>query len=822
MTGAAGRYPAAQGASTPGRAKIAASRRRGWSSLIPVAVFAAGILILLSPSLLGGKILSSGDVVFFQGPFNGAKPTTLTRMGNSELFDPVLEFQPDLIAIRRALESGELGLWAPDQSAGRPMWASQQTAPLFPLTWLAFVGSFWRALAWIAALKMLLAAMGAFLLARWSGLSRGPATLTGVSYAFCTYLNNGLQFPLSTVLAMTPWAMLMAGRVGRMGRAADALGLILAIGLMFTTGSPELIAIALGGVSAYALFELFANVAAPDGAPLPGRWRRFGLLAVGAVGGTALAGAVLAPFAEFLSLANTTSRGGEAYPNNIAYAFFFPELWGRPDKAIGQFGPINYTERTAYLGALPLLLAVGGVVARRPNRVHGFWVVFTAIAVMIAMDTFVHEFVAGLPGPNHVNMLRTLMLVELGGALCAGLGLQAWLSATSSGRRRMMVVMIAAALLPVAFLLRSSDPFSHFFGALGQLPSLGREAVSEKSFIKQIVAWHWLVFGGVGLVLLALSRRLGSRVIVVALIALVACDLLSMDAGYDPQIPLSEATPPTPEAVGYVQSHVGHQRVSETLDATSVDLQANLGERYALRDLGSYNFPKTNRWALLWGAYGQSTGDQNDWSSELPKSHAVLDAFAVKYVLPPAGIPLPAGLKSVFEQSSGSQLVLENPTALPRAWIAYDWRAVSNQTQATNMTVNSTTPQLEGQPVLEDVQQGGDAAASSHPAPATFLADRDEFVSLRVNAERSGYVLLDDSYYPGWRATVDGHDARIVAANQNFRAVAVGPGVHVVDFRYRPTSFKIGAILTIATALGLVLAAAGLLLRRRRTRTAPL
>ncbi len=622
--------------------------------LVPLGVFVAIILLLLSPSLLGGKILSSGDVVFFQGPFFGEKPASLTAEGNSEMFDPVLVFQPDLITIRRALESGEIGLWTPYQQGGRPLWASQQTAPLFPLTWLAFVASFWRALALIGALKLLLAAVGAYALGRWLGLARGPAVLAGVAYAFCTYINDGLQFPLSAVMAMMPWAMMMAGRVGRHGRVLDALGLMLAVGLTLLTGSPELITIALGGVVAYALYELAATVPGGGEPPPASRRRRLGLLLLGGVGGLALSAAALGPFAEFLTLANTTSRGGVGiYPNSIAYSFFFPELWGSPDKALGQFGPINYTERTAYIGALPVLLAVGGVFARRPRGVHLFWIVFTVAAALIAMHSFVHDFVSELPGPDKVGLLRALMLIDIGGALLAGFGLQAWLQADGRARVRMMSVMVIAALVPAAFLLRDVNPFSHFGAALGEIPSLSRTDVAMKEFIKQIVAWRWLVFCGIGLVLLTLSRRIPNGAVAAAVIALVAADLLTVDAGYNPQIPLSEADPPKPPALGYLQSSIGHQRMTGTLTSDAVGLQANLAERYALRDMDSYNFPKTARWADLWGAYGQSTGDQNDWNPELPKSHAVLDAFAVSYVVPPAGIRGPSYLRARLQPGAG-------------------------------------------------------------------------------------------------------------------------------------------------------------------------
>jgi hypothetical protein len=775
------------------------------------------VVCLLSPSLLGDKSLTSGDAVFFISPFTSEKPPTLLAPSNPEITDPMEQFQPDLIALRRALEHGELGLWTADQAGGRPLWASQQTAQLYPLTWLALIFSFWRALAWIAALKLCVAALGAYALARWTGLRRGPAVLTGTAYAFCTYMTDGLQFPASGVMSMTPWVMLMAGRVGRRGRALDTIGLVLAVGLMLLTGSPEMIAIVFGGVVSYALYELLRSAPAAESDVQAGRWRRLALLTVGGIGGVALSAAGLAVFIEFLGVANSTSRGGaDSYPNSIAYAFFFPELWGRPDKAIGQFGPINYTERTAYLGALPLLLAIGGVFARRLRGEHLFWTLFTAVVVLISMHTFLHNLVAALPGPDHVKLLRTLLLVELGGALLAGLGLQAWLALDARQGKRMITVMALALLIPVAFLLRNADPFSHVLSAIEQLPSLGRDAVNQKSFIKQIVAWRWLVFGGAGIGLLAISRRVPQGIAMMAMIALVAVDLITMASGFNPQIPLSEANPPTPLAVSYVQSHVDHQRISGMVSAGNSGLPANLAERYALRDVQTYDFPETSRWAQLWEAYGQSIGSENDWSSTTPRSHAALDAFAVRYVFPPIGVRGPLWLKAVYGQVQGSPVVLENPTALPRAWVAYDWRSASSQASAAAATVASSTPQLYREPVLEDTRGAPRVNAPSAPGAASFVVDRNEQVEVRADVARTGYLVLDDSYYPGWEATVDGHPARIVPANENFRAVAVTPGVHTIDFRYRPGSFRIGVILSIVTALGLLAGLVVTLARRRR------
>ena len=54
--------------------------------------------------------------------------------------------------------------------------------------------------------------------------------------------------------------------------------------------------------------------------------------------------------------------------------------------------------------------------------------------------------------------------------------------------------------------------------------------------------------------------------------------------------------------------------------------------------------------------------------------------------------------------------------------------------------------------------------------------DQDERVDLVVNPSKPGYVILDDTDYPGWNATVNGRPASILNANDNFRAVRVGTG----------------------------------------------
>ena len=97
---------------------------------------------------------------------------------------------------------------------------------------------------------------------------------------------------------------------------------------------------------------------------------------------------------------------------------------------------------------------------------------------------------------------------------------------------------------------------------------------------------------------------------------------------------------------------------------------------------------------------------------------------------------------------------------------------------------------------------------------------------LRVRAKENALLVLSDTYYPGWKAfvypvrydsynqvnpvdtnlsnRVDGEEVKIYKANYNFRAIALKAGEYEVKFIYDPISFKIGALISLLTLVGIV------------------
>ena len=87
--------------------------------------------------------------------------------------------------------------------------------------------------------------------------------------------------------------------------------------------------------------------------------------------------------------------------------------------------------------------------------------------------------------------------------------------------------------------------------------------------------------------------------------------------------------------------------------------------------------------------------------------------------------------------------------------------------------------------------------------------------AVRVSATADGpsYLVLDDYYHRGWTARLDGQPTRVLIANALFRAVAIPPGTHVIDFTFAPVSHLAGAIVS---AVSLLVALAAIVLGLRQ------
>ena len=74
-------------------------------------------------------------------------------------------------------------------------------------------------------------------------------------------------------------------------------------------------------------------------------------------------------------------------------------------------------------------------------------------------------------------------------------------------------------------------------------------------------------------------------------------------------------------------------------------------------------------------------------------------------------------------------------------------------------------------------------------------------VGIEVSSSGGGLLVLSDLFYPGWKVRVNGREEEVIKAFGLLRGVVVGEGRNEVIFYYRPLSFYLGMIVSLATVI---------------------
>jgi hypothetical protein len=173
----------------------------------------------------------------------------------------------------------------------------------------------------------------------------------------------------------------------------------------------------------------------------------------------------------------------------------------------------------------------------------------------------------------------------------------------------------------------------------------------------------------------------------------------------------------------------------------------------------------------------------------------------------------------VLERSyRDSQLrIYRNTGSLPHAYVCFNGKFVSDEKQAFE-TITSKDFDSHSQVALECgedamIHRLSTERENAAIVPATIVQRRPAQTMIEYRVNDPGWLVLTDTFYPGWNAYLDGKRVPIVRANYLFRAIAVPAGAHRVVFRYEPVSFYAGLL----TALSFIAVLTIFALLRRRT-----
>ncbi|MBP9090449.1 hypothetical protein KBI23_05415 [bacterium] len=155
----------------------------------------------------------------------------------------------------------------------------------------------------------------------------------------------------------------------------------------------------------------------------------------------------------------------------------------------------------------------------------------------------------------------------------------------------------------------------------------------------------------------------------------------------------------------------------------------------------------------------------------------------------------------------GAGVYIEEDQKLPPA---SDWFANfdgANGDTAGDIEVRKVSGIAPGEQNLPSTNSSESEPGQASANKVTFLQDQNEHVALSVQCDKDSLVVLNDRFYPGWKAKVDSVPATIYRANGFMRSVYVTKGSHLVEFDFRPDSLRFGFYLAaLAILITLVLA----------------
>lgn len=726
-------------------------------------------------------------------------------------------FFPWKALLRAMARQGHIGFWLPWEFCGMPHMADIQRQIFYPPNAIFYLVPTATAMVGFVALHFFIACA---LMYAWLRLLcpsdplEPPAALCGaLVFGFAAFPVLHLsQLPMLASYVWIPGLMLALERYMRVSfeRCTPALGWLVVGAIMFTLlllgGAPQMVFIACVLAMAYLLF--LVAIRAGEGPRPP-----VGVIIAAAfavpVLGLGLAGLQLVPMAELTAwtarqpaVSSAYSSIGTADPRML-WTLLNPYIFGNPMDGTWN-GGYTFHEECFYVGIVALLLAAAafGDVARGGLRL-AFFLACALLGLVISLGNHVHLGPLGghdlvrwiLPGFGKFRVPpRWMVLTVVGAAVLAAFGAQA-LARYRTPRDRASAT--------------GALPYVLVFGAFIGFGALVLMARRTQGLGFEHARWTLsLLF--TTLTCAALGRLPGRGGLAsLGLVALTAADLLAFGGTY-----IRPGPDPTRSAPVEVTHDLATLVSGRVLTHTNVEIPTQVATwcaPYGVRNVQGTN-PLFLRAYIEYLYYSQAgeppaaddTGymHHNGFFVMRPVESAMTRMLNLTDVLQFDVSSTPStSAKRAWTLEPGQAPLIDRRAsgALGLAWAVPRARVVREHARLLEtMQQPAWDPTSE---VLLAEAPDISLPTSAGPISADVKPQRYEpdLISASVRIDADGLLVFSEVYYPGWECTVDATPTPILQANSVLRAIPMKAGSHEVVMRYRPRSFLIGLVITVAT-----------------------
>ncbi|MFQ5835711.1 MAG: YfhO family protein [bacterium] len=716
--------------------------------------------------------------------------------------------------LAQSLQASELPLWNRHVAMGFPFLSNPQAGVFYPPHIAFLLMPLFDAIRFLFVFHYLVAAAGSYFLFRHWNYPPYLSTIGSILFAF-----SGIIVSLSNLIdhfqgaVWIPLVLLLGEKSLRSASRKDFLLHILVSLVQFLAGSPEVYAVTIG--------LLFL-----DGLRLKGEntgiaYRRLFFFFLGSI--SFVAGIAMVQVLPTIELFFQSWRSETIPYSNVS-------VWSlQPLRLVNLFFLDKEVNLDAYNGLnlffsreLPLILSLymGSislfgiclwfVIAPSKERVILSGLVITSLTLAMGRHTPVHPYLSEyVPLAGVIRFPEKIFLFTFALLLFILLrGLYEFLGQNRLSSKRSFAILLSISipwLILYAFCRSNTDSLVRFIAWITQTSTFAPSTLKNAAgVIFHLERQVYLTFGIFILLFLWKMGRLKETLFRPLIVGLVLTDLVLAHRSYlfalDPSRILGNPkiiSAPDPELhrLVYVfqlsdlnpSTYVFTKRpFAGMVSSAFATLIPNVGVFYGFDYMQELNPFGRKPYNLFLKAAHQLSSEG---------LYRLLGALNVKYII--SFQSLPNGEITLIRHfpEHPSWLYRLNRT-VPRAYIA---SKTMEEKEPLKILERLSSAKLDPHESVILEQPLSTPTRENLQTKVEIVHYTNQEVIIRASLDGSGILVLADSFYPGWRAYVDGKEEEILRANLFFRAVPLSLGEHLIEFRYQPQSFTIGIIISLIT-----------------------
>jgi hypothetical protein len=326
-------------------------------------------------------------------------------------------------------------------------------------------------------------------------------------------------------------------------------------------------------------------------------------------------------------------------------------------------------------------------------------------------------------------------------------------------------------------------------------------------------ALGWVIAGLVVVVLAAMMlirfgrNRMGPWV-VVAIIALELIDLVPYHVHFNPLVPRGRAAFPTP-AIEFLQERMVSEGPFRIFRDRLTVLRPNSLMLFGLDDMGGFDSVISADYGDLFRSIDPSMIRDSRYIDMPTHVETLREPFwsflGVRYLVSARPIQ---GLPSMWKEAWKGEVCIYENTSWQSRWFLVpnivpvdtveegyaEARKIDPRAEAVVVGIDRPAiPDSLRRPPTDGNEHASSKSGSGGAVEADYYGSNE--LRLRVRSDEDSYLVFSDTWFPGWRAWVDGAETTVYRTDGVVKGVVVPAGEHGVRFLYDPLSYKLGWLL---------------------------